>query len=62
MQDDGNVKIMDLGYKKEFVVGKGSFLKSLMLPDENIICTWEQDNNIKFKKVTLQSMNSVFVN
>lgn len=62
MQDGGNVKIMDLGDKKEFVVGKGSFLKSLMLPDENIICTWEQDNNIKFKKITIQAMNSVFVN
>lgn len=51
MQDGGNVKIMDLNDKKEIIVGKGNFLKSIVLPDEKVLCVWEQDENIRFKKI-----------
>lgn len=59
MQDAGNVKIIDLSYKKEVIVGKGSFLRSLILPDEKVLCVWEDDKQIKFKKVELTTSGNV---
>ncbi len=53
MQDAGNVKIIDVNNRKEVIVGKGSFLRSIVLPDEKVLCVWEQDKQIKFKKVDL---------
>jgi hypothetical protein len=59
MQDAGNVKILDVNNKKEIIVGEGSFLRSLILPDEKVFCVWEQDKLIKFKKVDLARSGDV---
>ena len=57
MQDDGYVKIIDLNTKKEIIVGKGSFLKSIVLPDKKVLCVWEQDKNIRFRKINVPFTN-----
>jgi hypothetical protein len=49
MQNKDTVKLVTLN--NEIVVGKGGFLKSIVLPDNKVLCVWEQDNKIKFKKV-----------
>jgi hypothetical protein len=33
------------------MVGKGGFLKSIPLGSKQMLCVWEQDNVIKFKKI-----------
>ncbi len=58
MQDGGNVKIIDLN-KKELIAGKGGFLKSILLPDEKVLCVWEQDKNIKFRQLEMPSANNL---
>jgi hypothetical protein len=59
MQDAGNVKIIEVSNKKEMIVGKGSFLRSMVLPDEKVLCVWEQDKQIKYKKVELDQSGTV---
>lgn len=51
LQTGDTVKIVRLAQKNEIRVGTGSFLKALVLPDNTLVCVWEQDNIIKFKKV-----------
>ncbi len=51
MQTGDTVKVIKLSQKNKITVGTGSFLKSIVLPDNRILCVWEQDNKIKFKKV-----------
>lgn len=51
MQNRDTLKLVTLRDKNETMVGKGSFMKCLVLPDNKILCVWEQDNKIKFKKV-----------
>ncbi|MET3114903.1 hypothetical protein AAKU52_002643 [Pedobacter sp. CG_S7] len=51
MQVGDMVKIVTLKNKNEITIGKGSFLRFIVLPDKKIICVWEQDNEVKFKKV-----------
>ncbi|ULQ52758.1 hypothetical protein [Flavihumibacter fluvii] len=50
-QEDGIVKLMDLQAKTGQIVGKGSFLKTAILPGGEILCCWEQDKEIKFRKL-----------
>ena len=50
-QNNDTVKVMKLKNRKEIAVGNGSFLKSAWLPDDEVLCVWEQDNKIKFKKI-----------
>jgi hypothetical protein len=57
LQDGENVKIIDLNDKKEIIVGKGNFLKSIILDEKEVLCVWEQDKNIRFKKVSIPSSN-----
>ncbi|WP_295670946.1 hypothetical protein [uncultured Mucilaginibacter sp.] len=45
------VKVLDLKNKNGIAVGNGSFIKSVVIPGNKILCVWEQDNKIKFKKV-----------
>jgi len=49
-QSSDTLKLVKIGDKKGVIVGKGAFLKSVVLPDHHIVCVWEQDNKIKFKK------------
>lgn len=46
-----NVKIFDIGTKSEILVGKGNFLKSLILPDNQLLCVWEENKTIKYRKI-----------
>lgn len=50
-QSNDTVKVMKLKNKDAVTIGNGSFLKSAILPDNKILCVWEQDNKIKFKKI-----------
>ena len=50
-QDGDAVKLIRLEGKKEIAVGNGGFLKSIVLPDNKILCVWEQDGKIRFRKV-----------
>ncbi|HMH34608.1 MAG TPA: hypothetical protein VK543_16340 [Puia sp.] len=50
-QNNDTVKVVTLKNNSELVVGNGSFIKSVVLPDNRILCVWEQDNKIKFKKI-----------
>jgi len=51
MQSKDTLKVVKLPQKNEIVIGKGSFLKSMVLPDNKILCVWEQDHKIKYRKV-----------
>ncbi|MBD0350032.1 MAG: hypothetical protein ICV65_02640 [Flavisolibacter sp.] len=59
LQDEGVVKMVDLDSKKEMTVGKGNFLKSIILGEE-VLCVWEQDKNIRFRKVSIPAANTAF--
>jgi hypothetical protein len=50
-QTNDTVKLITLKNKNAIVVGNGGFLKSTILPDNKILCVWEQDNQIKFKRI-----------
>lgn len=51
MTEGENVKIFDVGTKSETLVGKGSFLKSIILPDNQLLCVWEENKTIKCRKI-----------
>lgn len=50
-QQGENLKMSDIVQSKEVAVGKGKFLKSIVLEDNSVLCVWEQDNNILYKKI-----------
>jgi hypothetical protein len=50
-QTSDTLKLMALKNKDQIMVGKGGFLKSIVLPDNKVLCVWEQENKIKFKKI-----------
>lgn len=50
LQSGETVKSVSLKGKNEVSVGKGSFLKSIVLPDKKVLYIWEQDREIKFQK------------
>ena len=50
-QNNDTVKLVSLKNKSAIVVGNGGFLKSASLSDNKILCVWEQDNKIKFRKI-----------
>jgi hypothetical protein len=47
LQDEGVVKVIDLKTRKETVVGKGSFLKTFVMKNGEVICAWEDGETIK---------------
>ena len=49
MQDGGNTKLIDLNSHIEATIGKGAFLKSVVLSDGKVICVWEDEDKINFK-------------
>jgi hypothetical protein len=49
--NNDTVKMIQLKNKRETAIGKGSYLKSLVLPGSKILCVWEDDKKIKFKKI-----------
>jgi hypothetical protein len=50
-QNNDTVKMMALKTKKETIIGRGSFVKEIALPNNSMFFTWEQDNKIKFRKI-----------
>ena len=50
-QAKDTLKLVTIKDMKTQIVGNGGFLKSAALPDDKIICVWEQDNKIKFKRI-----------
>lgn len=50
-QNKEGVKLISLKKSQNVIIGKGNFLKSISLPDNKILCVWEQDNKIRFKKI-----------
>jgi hypothetical protein len=59
MQDGPDVKVVDVNGKKESLVGKGSFLKSMVLDEGTVLCVWEQDKTIQFKRLALPFTKSI---
>lgn len=53
MQNGDAVKSVSLKDKYEVKVGKGSYLKSIVLPDKQVLYIWEQDREIKFHREEL---------
>ncbi|WDF77377.1 hypothetical protein PQ469_26185 [Mucilaginibacter sp. KACC 22773] len=50
-QNNDTLKVASPNRKEVTMVGKGSFLKTILLNNNTMLCVWEQDNVIKFKKV-----------
>jgi len=50
-QVNDTVKLIRAENKSPLVIGEGGFLKSVVLKDHKILCVWEQDNKIKYKKI-----------
>jgi hypothetical protein len=50
-QNNDTVKVMQLKNRHEIAVGNGSYLKAVRLPDSKVLCVWETNNKIKFKKI-----------
>jgi hypothetical protein len=51
MSDAGNIKYKNVQTSQETEVGKGSYLKTLILPGNNVLCIWEEDNMIKTRNI-----------
>lgn len=51
MQNSDTVKLTEPSKKRVVIIGPGSFLKSVVMPDKKIFCTWEQENKIMFKEI-----------
>jgi len=51
MGDAGNLKYKNVQTNQEITVGKGSYLKTCILPDDKVLCVWEENGMIKSKKI-----------
>ena len=51
MSDAGIIKYKNVRSNAETIVGKGSYLKTIILPNNKVLCVWEEDNMIKTKKI-----------
>ncbi|HEY4206554.1 MAG TPA: hypothetical protein VGM31_07075 [Puia sp.] len=54
MQDGDALELIKPAQRKTIPVGNGSFLQSLALPGDNILCAWENNKTIQYKKLSLQ--------
>jgi len=53
MQDGDALELVRPSQQKTITVGNGSFLQSMALPDNRILCVWEQNNSIKFRNTAI---------
>jgi hypothetical protein len=51
MEKGDTLEIIKPLQQRTIMIGTGSFLQSMPLPDNTMLCVWEQDKAIKFKKV-----------
>ncbi len=49
-QDWDDIEAISVQNKKTIEIGKGNFVKAILLSDNNTLYVWEQDDEIKFKK------------
>jgi hypothetical protein len=50
-QHNDTVRLVKLKTNNQVAIGKGGYLKTVILPDQKIVCVWEQDKQIKFKRI-----------
>jgi hypothetical protein len=50
-QEGSKLKLMELSEGKPIDIGKGSFIQAVRTRDNKIVCTWEEDGNIIFRKL-----------
>lgn len=50
-QDGSQLKVQELNSGKTTTIGDGSFLKAIRTKDNKILCVWENENKIVFKKL-----------
>jgi hypothetical protein len=48
---DGVLKYKNIRTNAETIVGKGSYLKILILPDNKVVCIWEEDGHISSRVI-----------
>ncbi|HTK20476.1 MAG TPA: hypothetical protein VL442_13200 [Mucilaginibacter sp.] len=51
MGNAGELKYKNVQTNQEKTVGKGSYLKTYILPDNKVLCVWEEDGMVKSKKI-----------
>lgn len=51
-QNSDTLKLVALKNKKSIQIGNGAFLKSAALPEGKILCVWEKDKNIVYRKIS----------
>ena len=51
MGNAGELKYKNIQTDRETIVGKGSYLKTYILPNDKVLCVWEEDGMIKSKKI-----------
>ena len=51
LQKNDSVKLINIKNRSETFIGNGSFLKPVMLPGNKTLCVWEQNNQIKYKRI-----------
>lgn len=51
LQSSDTLQLFHAQEERPTVVGTGSFLQSMPLPDHHLLCVWERDNAIFFKRV-----------
>lgn len=61
LQDGENVKLVGLNNQNEINVGKGKFLKSAVLGNKEVLCVWEQNKNIRYRKISTSSANTAMI-
>lgn len=49
LQQDGAIWLQDLATGNRSSLGKGAFLKTVALPDHGLLCTWEDNNLVKYQ-------------
>lgn len=51
LSDAGELKYKNVQTDRETIVGKGSYLKTYILPNDKVLCVWEENGMIKSKKI-----------
>jgi hypothetical protein len=50
-QEGRNLKLKELNNAKESIIGEGGFIKSIRSRNHEIVCTWEDDGKVLFRKI-----------
>ncbi len=51
MSDNGTLKLKYVGTNKEVIVGKGTYLRTIVLSDNEVVCVWDEGDIIKVKRI-----------